>query len=189
MGSLTGNVEWWTPRVYLDAAVAVMGAIDLDPASSEAAQRHVKATRYYTVKEDGRQKPWYGRVWCNPPYAMPLIRDFVARMVRARQADDIEEGILLVNAATDTGWFHMAAAACSAICLTRGRIRFLRGNGDGADVAGSPTHGQAMFYFGDNVDRFVAVFGEFGLVVARRGAARRRLKRRETGEPVLDVLT
>lgn len=34
---LTGEIEWYTPRQYLEAVVEVMGNIDLDPASSDAA--------------------------------------------------------------------------------------------------------------------------------------------------------
>ncbi|MDP8929537.1 MAG: phage N-6-adenine-methyltransferase [Actinomycetota bacterium] len=64
---LTGNVEWYTPRPYLDAAVAVMGAIDLDPASCDLAQRNVRAVRYFTTEDDGLRQDWWGRVWLNPP--------------------------------------------------------------------------------------------------------------------------
>ena len=78
----TGEVEWYTPRRYLDAAVDVMGGIDLDPASSARAQRHVKAANYFTVKQDGLQKKWSGRVWLNPPYAKTIIEPFVTKLLR-----------------------------------------------------------------------------------------------------------
>lgn len=161
----TGEIEWYTPRTYLDAAIAVMGGIDLDPASSEAAQDHVLATRYFTRQDDGLIQRWRGRVFLNPPYAMPFIKNFVDRIVKAYQADEIDEGILLTNYATDTKWFHQAAHACSAICFTRGRISFLQARNGELLEKTAPMHGQAFFYFGPNGHTFEKVFSQHGIVL------------------------
>lgn len=163
---LTGEVEWYTPGLYLDAAIAVMGGIDLDPASSRAAQEHVQAGRYFTLEDDGLKQRWSGRVFLNPPYAMPFVKDFVRKMVAAYEAEDISEGILLTNNATDTEWFHMAAYACAALCLTRGRIRFLEASNGDLIEKPSPTHGQTFFYFGPKAHQFEKVFSEHGIVLA-----------------------
>ena len=80
----TGEFEWYTPAQYLDLAREVLGEIDLDPASSDAAQRAVKAAKYfkYVSEEDnGLTKPWHGRVWLNPPYMQPAIADFMGKIV------------------------------------------------------------------------------------------------------------
>jgi phage N-6-adenine-methyltransferase len=161
---LTGEIEWYTPRRYLDAAVAVMGGIDLDPASSHAAQGHVKAKRFFTMSDDGLAQRWSGRVFLNPPYAMPTIKQFVSKMTGAYEGDEFSEGILLTNNATDTEWFHTAAKVCTAICLTRGRISFLQARDGELLEKASPTHGQAFFYFGPSLSKFRKVFGEFGLI-------------------------
>lgn len=42
------------------------GRFTLDVA---AAKHNRKARRYYTRQQDGLAQPWYGRVWCNPPYS------------------------------------------------------------------------------------------------------------------------
>jgi hypothetical protein len=46
----TGENEWYTPPEHLDAARAVLGAIDLGPASSDKAQETVGAGNYFTVR-------------------------------------------------------------------------------------------------------------------------------------------
>lgn len=45
----------------------------LDPA---AAEHNAKAPTYYTRTDNGLEKPWSGRVWCNPPYSrVPGVSD------------------------------------------------------------------------------------------------------------------
>ena len=52
----------------------VLGGIDLDPASNDYAQTSIKAKTYYTKQKDGLKEPWFGRIWCNPPYGSPEVR-------------------------------------------------------------------------------------------------------------------
>ena len=59
--------EHYTPREYPDAAREVMGAIDLDPASSEQANALIRSTDYFTAVDNGFVRHWHGRVWLNPP--------------------------------------------------------------------------------------------------------------------------
>jgi len=157
----TGENEWYTPAEFLDAARDVLGAFDLDPASSGAAQRTVRAAKYFTSDDDGLSKEWFGRIWLNPPYAQPHIADFVSKMVAERLARRVSAGIMLTHNYTDTTWFHEAASIADAICFTRGRIRFQDSEGGLA----APTQGQAFFYFGDHPAAFATRFASIGFVV------------------------
>lgn len=162
--SFTGNNEWFTPVEWLDRARRCLGAFDLDPASNELAQADVKAERFFTEADDGLTKEWRGRVWLNPPYAQPAIGHFVEKLVTEVGAGNVTAAIMLTHNYTDTAWFQMAAKAAAAICFTKGRIRFVSPDG----ALASPTQGQALFYYGADVDAFAAAFGSAGLIVEVR---------------------
>jgi ParB family chromosome partitioning protein len=159
----TGENESYTPPRYIEMARRVLGAIDLDPASSETAQRVVKAARYFTATDNGLQKEWHGGVWLNSPYSQPLIHEFVTKLIEERSAKRVSSAIMLTHNYTDTSWFHAALEIADAVCFTRGRINFI--NKDGNEYAGTPTNGQAFFYFGDDAPEFAKVFIEVGSVV------------------------
>jgi phage N-6-adenine-methyltransferase len=161
--SWSGEVEWYTPPDVVEDAREVMGGIDLDPASNDAAQQVVRAGTYYTAETNGLAQEWQRRVFCNPPYKDGLIDKFVAKLVAEHKAGNVPEAVLLVHSRTDTAWFHEAAGVATAICFTRGRVRFQRPDGSGD----APPIGSAFFYFGRSPDRFAAVFGSIGLVYGR----------------------
>jgi phage N-6-adenine-methyltransferase len=159
----SGENEWYTPAIYVDAARDVLGGFDLDPASSEVANRTVRAERIFTAQDNGLAQEWpVGAIWCNPPYSQPLMGQFATRLAQA--ARDGSQVIVLVNNATETAWFQTIAAECSAICFPKTRIRFL--DPDGLP-SGSPLQGQAIIYSGSDVASFTEVFCQFGLVVRR----------------------
>ncbi len=156
-----GNNEWYTPAECIEAARVVLGAIDLDPASSEVANRTVQAARFFTAADDGLAQEWpVGRSWMNPPYAQPLIGQFAERL--AAEVQRGSSAVVLVNNATETAWFQVMAAECSAICFPRGRISYL---GEDNQPAKTPLQGQALLYFGEHADRYAAEFAAFGFVV------------------------
>jgi len=61
------NSEFMTPQWLTDWSHHVMGGIDLDPASSEAANRTVRAKRIFTKADNGLFQEWHGNVFLNPP--------------------------------------------------------------------------------------------------------------------------
>jgi phage N-6-adenine-methyltransferase len=156
----TGDNEWFTPAQYIRAARDVMGGIDLDPATHPLAQETVQATGFFTADNDGLDKQWRGRIWLNPPYAQPLIAQFIEKLVGEVSAGRVVQAILLTHNYTDTAWFHQAEAAADLLCFTRGRIKFIDADGDEC----APTQGQAFFYYGPQVELFRDVFSRFGFV-------------------------
>jgi phage N-6-adenine-methyltransferase len=156
----TGENEWYTPSQHIELAREVLGVIDFDPASSEQAQKRIKAARYCTKNNSGLTQPWKGRVWLNPPYSQPDIQLFIEKLVFEIDCGNVSEAIILTHNYTDTAWFHLAESAATSICFTRGRIRFEDQNGNLA----APTQGQAFFYYGRNPSRFAEVFKNVGFI-------------------------
>lgn len=157
--------EWYTPAQYVYAARELMRGIDVDPASNATANQIIKALTYYDIESNGLDKPWYGRVWLNPPYG----RDnggsnqevWSHRLLEQYKAGITKEAVLLVNANTEAKWFQPFYDYL--ICFTNHRIKFYSTDG----TPNQPTQGNALIYLGNNQDRFIEIFEQFGVVLTR----------------------
>lgn len=152
----SGNNEWYTPAEFIEAAVDVMGCIDLDPASNPIANKVVKADKYYTAEDNGLDKTWSGNVWLNPPYASDLIGKFADKLISERE--NYTQAIVLVNNATETEWFNKIVSIASAVCFPKSRVKFYMPDGK----AGAPLQGQAVLYIGEKPKEFTDVFCKLG---------------------------
>lgn len=162
------NNEWYTPAKYVEAARLVMGSIDLDPASSEMANRTVKAKRYYTKRENGLMLPWHGNIWLNPPYGKlnPIPgstasyqRMFVEKLLREVAAGNVEQAILLLlGNACFTHYFYPLWKYL--LCFHDGFISFHRPDGSTGDFG----FGTIFVYLGKNEHQFIDAFSEFGCI-------------------------
>lgn len=164
VGQNTGENEWYTPSEYIEAARLVLGAIDLDPASTDAANAVVKAAQIFTLTDNGLEQDWHGRVWMNPPYSHPEIEQFCSKLARHVDSGDISAAIVLVNNATETAWFQDLAVVATALCFPRGRVKFWNPKEESA----TPLQGQALLYTGPAIDRFTETFAAFGLILVTR---------------------
>jgi hypothetical protein len=70
-----GTTTWLTPPRILEA----LGEFDLDPCAP-LERPWDTAKKHYTTEDDGLIQPWFGRVWCNPPYGKEM-NAFLERMV------------------------------------------------------------------------------------------------------------
>jgi hypothetical protein len=156
----SGESEWYTPGPIIEAARRVMGGIDLDPASSEAAQETVRAKRFFSKEHDGLEHRWSGRVWLNPPYAQPLIDDFCLKLEAELGAGTVTQAVCLTNNGTETHWGQVLLRGHSAVCFHDGRVRFWAPGKPSA----TPLQGQMITYFGPNVEVFCAEFSQLGAV-------------------------
>lgn len=152
----SGENEWYTPVEYINSARQVMGSIDLDPASCEVANKTVQASQIFTINDNGLNQKWHGNVWLNPPYAGELIGKFADKIASSK--DDIKQAIILVNNATETGWFNKMVGIASAIVFPKSRVKFYMKDGK----TGAPLQGQAFIYVGDNPQAFLDVFKAYG---------------------------
>jgi hypothetical protein len=157
----SGDEEWYTPKVLLDAVRAVLGVIDLDPASCAMAQRNVQARTYYTKQQDGLHYPWHGKIFLNPPYKEPKISRFCGYLLGQLAVGHTTEAILLVPNSTHTRWFQSVARHAQMIAFPRGKKRFDHPTKDGK----SPVSGSALLYFGPHVERFCEVCAPLGLLM------------------------
>lgn len=120
---------WFTPPDVLEA-LGGADSFDLDPCS-HIDRPWPTARQHYTVEDNGLLLPWFGRVWCNPPYSIVLLTRFLARMA------EHGEGIGLIFARTETDPFHRFVwGAATGLLFLRGRLNFHRADGSRAEANG-----------------------------------------------------
>jgi DNA N-6-adenine-methyltransferase Dam len=154
------SVEHYTPGRYVEAVRAVLGGIDLDPASCKRANRTVRAKTFFDIRADGLKQDWCGRILLNPPYSRqaPL---FVDKLMAELKAGNVTAAVVLLSAAaTSTQWFQPLWDGL--LCFTDHRIAF-EGPGDRS----SPTIANVFVYLGPDEPAFVREFERFGAVVQR----------------------
>lgn len=83
-------------------AKAGVDAWDLDVAACD--ESHL-ASKFYEKADDGLSKPWFGRVWCNPPFSDigPWVWKAWAQMA-TREVDVI--AMLLPASRTEQHWWQ-----------------------------------------------------------------------------------
>lgn len=127
--SSTGKNEWLTPPELL----AKLGEFDLDPCSP-INRPWPTAANHYTIKDDGLRQPWFGRVFCNPPYDTALIAQFIERCAEHRNV------IALTFARTETRLFQeKKKKKAHSILFIKGRLSFHHVSGERGGTAGAPS--------------------------------------------------
>lgn len=126
------NDEWLTPPTILDA-LGGWRSFDLDPCAP-ITRPWPMAKVHFTRENSGLNRPWFGRVWLNPPYGREIDR-WMARMMSH------DNGVALIFARTETdSFFRYVWEAASAVLFLRGRLTFYSVRGKiGRANAGAPS--------------------------------------------------
>lgn len=150
------RVDHYSPASVVDRAVRTLGGIDLDPCSNSREAPHVPAGSHFTQTENGLSRPWFGRVYMNPPYGRS-IGDWVQKLVDEYRAGNIRSAVALVPARTDTHWFRTFRGF--PVCFIRGRLQFLDHAGNEQGSAPFPS---VVIYLGNEPERFYSEFQSLG---------------------------
>jgi hypothetical protein len=155
--NLSTHNEYHIPKKYVEEARKVMGRIDLDPASCAAANKTVKAKKFYTAKDKGETQPWEGCLFINPPYGGEQAK-FVKKLMAEMNSGKVQEAIILLSArCTETNWFQPLWDGL--LCFTDHRLSF---NNMAEGFMGS-----VFVYFGPNRAKFIKSFKQFGTIVEK----------------------
>lgn len=126
--AINTKVEWLTPPDL----VKRLGEFDLDPCSPiNPPFLHAKTN--YTIEDNGLEKKWFGRVYCNPPYGR-----FMELWLEKLKYHG--NGIALIFARTETKcFFEHVWNSANAILFVKGRIRFYHVSGKLGGTPGAPS--------------------------------------------------
>lgn len=116
------NDELYTPKFIFDALKI---DFDLDVCAPEQGPLHTPAHKWYSLKDDGLVKPWFGRVWMNPPYSNPGV--WVDKWL------DHKNGFALVQI-SKSFWFHKLWSSPAKVIFPSPNIKFINQNGEGVSI-------------------------------------------------------
>ena len=112
--------EWSTPKDFFDKLNEEFH-FTLDPCADES---NHKCDKYYTIEQDGLSQDWSGEiVFCNPPYGRDVAK-WVRKCFYEVYFGKCRLAVMLLNARTDTKWFHQYIYKKSEVRFVRGRLRF-----------------------------------------------------------------
>jgi hypothetical protein len=109
--------ERYTPNWIFDT---LKMQFDLDPCSPEGGLPDAPIKQYYTAKDDGLSKEWFGNVWVNPPFSNP--RPFMEKLVKHGK------GIALVRI-SQSQWAKDLWNKADGVLLNDKRLKFNRPDG------------------------------------------------------------
>lgn len=164
--------EWATPPDFVRPLADAVNGFTLDPCSG--AENSPIAANQYTIQDDGLTQPWYGDVWCNPPYSD--MEDWTDKVIEESTRGETDVILYLCKGDSSTDWWHAAVEEATAVAMIDSRLSF----GDDEDSAPFCSH---VFIFGDPSE-------DVYNVLDRRGAVfRTQQQETRTEQVTLDTIT
>lgn len=159
--------EWYTPPEHIELVYAVLGDIDLDPASSKVANDAAIGAKTIYTEADGDESwrldglPWIGNVYCNPPYG-GLAGKFAVKALQEYTNGNMQAGILCLSGyAYETKWFEPILRNLNIpICWVYRRVKFIRIDG----TRTASTVGTIYVYIGKEDAAFRRAFSSIGAI-------------------------
>jgi hypothetical protein len=105
-----------TPKWIIDA----IGPFDRDPCAADPRPWDCAATSWTTY---GLSRSWFGLVFLNPPFDRYEVASWIAKLAQHGN------GITLLHARTEAGWFEPIWRHAAVILFMADRIKFCRPDG------------------------------------------------------------
>ena len=154
------STESMVPRVVLESVRLILGDVDLDPCSSEAAQKRVAAGEGDSAARVGLSRPWGGNVFVYPPAGRvdAFAQKLTAEMVRG----NVQRAAFLGPADLRPDW------AVRLLQATAFRALVIERDDRSVEAAGDRTPGDgrlALFLLGVENDRLLDLLETWGVTV------------------------
>lgn len=156
----SGDTEYYTPIFIIEAARRLFGGvIDLDPFSSEEANRRVKAVTYFTKEQDGLLQSWHGNVWMNHPFSRAMNKPCVEKLVTHYLQGKVRQALCITFAATSEQWFQPLFQFPQCFLCPRTNYHLPDGT-----LKKGVTKGSVVTYLGTNREAFIREFKSLGAI-------------------------
>jgi hypothetical protein len=163
--------EWYTPLEIISLVKEVLGEIDLDPASSEIANKTVAAKNYFNSQ--GLENIWWGNVFVNPPYGTGGLQGkFLTKALTEYIEGNVSQIIVLTKAVPGYVWYDSMFHRLwlGDICITYDRISFYKPEwvSEGKIIYPKDSKSKTastFWYLGSNPVLFEEVFSRLGMVI------------------------
>lgn len=156
----SGKTEYYTPVEIIEAARKVMGGIDLDPASSETANKIVRAKEFYTESDNGLLQAWSGNIWLNHPFSRESNPLWIDMLIAKYKFGSVKQACCITYACTSERWFRPLYNYPMCFLSPRTNYRLP----DGSILKGV-TKGSVVTYMGPYTYSFEHQFEKLGAVM------------------------